>query len=267
LVEQLSLPKEKGRIVVNPFFEVEGHASVWALGDCVTMAQGTSSNICAPTAQCATRAAKTLARNLKARLQGLAPVPFTFKGLGKMGSLGHRSAVAQLFNRVHLSGMLAWFMWRTVYWWKLPGIDRKIRVGISWLLDLLLPPDTVQLKTGAVQAVSQLHYEPGEEVFREGDLGDTFYIILGGEAEVVASEQGTERVLAKVRAGEYFGEMALLNRRTRSATVRCVLAMCVLAVRQKDFYALVGNLPDLRKSFERVMQSRIDADRGNASDD
>jgi len=266
LVEQLDMPKLKGKIVVNPYLQVEGHAGVWALGDCVTMAAG-GGDMCPPTAQCATRASRVLARNLVASLRGQPLVPFVFKGLGKMGSLGHRSAVAQLFNRVPISGMLAWFMWRTVYWWKLPGIDRKIRVGISWLLDLLLPPDTVQLKAGASQAVSQLHYEPGEVVFRQGDLGDCLYIILSGEAEAVAEDQGTERVLARIKAGEYFGEMALLNRGTRSATVRCATAMSVLAVRQGDFHALVGNLPDLRRSFERVMQNRVDADRASATDD
>jgi NADH dehydrogenase len=267
LVEQLDLPKIKGKIKVNSCLEVEGRPGVWAIGDCIAMAGSNGTEACPPTAQCATRAAKVLAGNLVACLRGGEPAPFVFKGLGKLGSLGHRSAVAQLFNRVPISGMLAWFMWRTVYWWKLPGLDRKIRVGISWLLDLLLPPETVQLKAGASQAVSQLHYEPGEVVFHQGDLGDCLYIILSGEAEAVIEEQGQVRVLARIKAGEYFGEMALLNRGTRTATVRCTTAMSVLALRQGDFHALVGNLPELRRSFERVMQNRIDADRASATDD
>lgn len=257
LIEQLPLPKEKGRVLVGPHFEVEGHPGVWALGDCSAMRTADGQGFCPPTAQFATREAEAVARNIAARLHGRPPVPFAFRELGKLGSLGYRSAVAELFNRFHISGFLAWLMWRTIYWWKLPGIDRKIKVGISWFLDLLIPPETVQLRTATEQAVSQLHYEPGETVFRQGDLGDSLYIVLSGEAEVLLESNGEQRPIARIRAGEYFGEMALLNQKTRSATVRCATAMNVLALRQRDFHALVDSLPDLRRSFENVMEQRV----------
>ena len=39
------------------------------------------------------------------------------------------------------SGFLAFWMWRTVYWLKLPGIERQISVAVDWTLDLLFPPE------------------------------------------------------------------------------------------------------------------------------
>jgi len=78
----------------------------------------------------------------------------SFKALGKMGSLGHRSAVAEAFG-MKLSGFLAWWLWRSVYLMKLPGLDRKIRVAMDWTLDLILPPDIVQLRTDTALAIGR----------------------------------------------------------------------------------------------------------------
>jgi len=76
---------------------------VWTLGDCavVPMADGSSSP---PTAQHATRQAAVLAHNIVASRRGGALRTFDFKGLGKMGSLGHRSAVAELPGGIKVSG-------------------------------------------------------------------------------------------------------------------------------------------------------------------
>lgn len=261
IVDALDLPKERGKIKIDQEFEIEGHPDVSAIGDCMAMPNPTGEGYCPPTAQHATRQAKVLAHNINAKLFGGEKKRFTFKGLGTMGSLGYRNAVALLFNRIPVSGFLAWFMWRGVYWWKMPGFDRKVKVAFAWMLDVLIPPETVQLKMSQGNAVSQVHFEPGEVVFQQGDLGDSLYIIIEGEAEVVLEKEEngvkTEEVVATLKEGEYFGEMALMNQRTRSATIRCKKAMNLLALRQGDFRALVANLPELREGFEEVMNQRV----------
>ena len=267
IIETLPLPKDRGRVRVNQQFEIDGFPDVWAIGDCCVMPAPGGDGFVPPTAQHATRQAKVLAHNIVARMEGRPLRAFTFKGLGKMGSLGSRSAVAELFGRIRLSGFPAWLMWRTVYWMKLPGLDRKIKTGLSWLLDLIIPPDTVQLKMGGGNAVSQLHYEPGEVVFHQGDLGDSLFIIVGGEVEVIHEEGGRLHVLAHLGAGDYFGEMALLRERTRSATVRCTQPTDLLALRQGDFQALVANLPDLKRSFEGVMEKRLTREQLSSDED
>ncbi len=266
LIDTLDVTREGGRIVVDGHLEVVGTPNVWALGDSARIPNAADNGVCPPTAQHAIRQARTLAHNLAVRLRGGKPKVFRFPGLGKMGSLGHHSAVAELFNRIRISGFPAWVLWRSVYWWKLPGIDRKLKVGFSWLLDLLIPPETVQLKLDGNAGLAQLHFEPGEFVFRKGDLGDSLYIILCGEAEVIdetlsaellQNPNGTEQCLATLGPGEYFGEIALLRQKTRSATVRCTKALDLLALPQGQFQALITNLPDLRKSFEGVMARRM----------
>jgi CRP-like cAMP-binding protein len=73
---------------------------------------------------------------------------------------------------------------------------------------------------------------------------------------VLREVSGGASVLAELEAGEYFGEMALLNKTARNATVRCVEAMDVQSLPKREFGLLAGNLPELRRSFESVMERR-----------
>ena len=254
LIDQLSLRKERGRLKVDSSLLVEGTNNIWALGDCalVPMKEG---GVCPPTAQFALRQATTVARNIVAAIRGGERQTFHFKELGKLGALGHRSAVAQVFG-INLSGFLAWFMWRTIYLMKLPGWGRRLKVAASWTFDLFLPPELVQLKLTNSQGIAHEHFEPGQDVFRQGDLGDRIYIITAGKAEVVRTEGMDNLLLARLGPGEFFGEMALLNRTTRNATVRCVEALDVLSIPKREFSALAATLPTMRENLEKVMAHR-----------
>ena len=64
-------------------------------------------------------------------------------------------------------------------------------------------------------------------------------------------------LLGRLGPGDWFGEMALLNETTRGATVRCVEAMDALSLPKSDFTVLAANLPELRQSFERVMEAAV----------
>jgi NADH dehydrogenase len=257
LIDTLDLPKEKGRLISNAMCEVQGVENVWALGDCalVPTPDGKPSP---PTAQFAIRQGKTLAENIVAEVRGGEKKKFEFKELGKLAALGHRSAVAQVFG-VNVSGFIAWWMWRTIYLMKLPGWGRRIKVAASWTLDLFLPPELVQLNLNKSSGITHEHFEPGQDIFHQGDLGDRIYIIGSGKAEVVRHEGDKDIVLATLSAGEYFGEMALLNHTTRNATVRCIEAMDVLSLPKSEFSLLAANLPAVRESFEKVMEQRKQA--------
>jgi len=254
LVERLGLPMAKGRVVTNGELEVEGHPGVWAVGDCARV-MTPDGQPAPPTAQHAIREGTLVAHNIAASLRGGVRRVFAFKGLGKMGSLGHRSAVAEVFG-VRLSGFPAWWLWRTVYLMKMPGWGRRLKVAIAWTLDLVLPPDLVQLRVGGTRGLSREHYEPGQEVFRQGELGDRLYLILSGEVEVVREEKRERRVIARLGPGQWFGEMAILQMTIRSASVRCVAPLDVLSLPREEFGVLATHLPDLRQRFDTLAAER-----------
>lgn len=264
ICETLDLPKDRGRLIVDSFLRVQGRPGVWALGDCalVPLSRERSSDdltYAPPTAQHAIREARLAASNILASIEGRPLTPFTFRGLGSLCALGHRKGVAQVMG-LKLAGLPAWFLWRTVYWSKLPGAAAKVRVGLSWLVDLFLPPDIVQLRLGRSSGINHEHFEPGQAVFEQGDLGDRVYIIVRGRAAVErrAEDAGEAQTVAHLGAGQYFGEMALLNRAPRNATVRCVEAMDVLSIQKGEFTSLIAHLDVLRSQFEQTARQRVD---------
>src|SRR6185503_14588874 len=131
--------------LVNRGLELKDHeGKVWALGDCRTIKTMTGATV-PPTAQHAIREATTAAINIAAAVQGGRRAKFEFEGLGTLGSLGHGAAVAQIFG-LKLSGFHAWLLWRGIYLMKMPGLNRKVRIGLDWFVALLFPPDLVQIK-------------------------------------------------------------------------------------------------------------------------
>jgi CRP-like cAMP-binding protein len=79
---------------------------------------------------------------------------------------------------------------------------------------------------------------------------------------VLREEGGRAIRFAELGAGQFFGEMALLNETVRGATIRCTEAMTALSLPKREFAALVGALPELRRSFEAVMDARAQSNRG-----
>ncbi len=81
-----------------------------------------------------------MAQNIAAVILGRPLKSFSFRTIGLLASIGRRMGVARVFG-FNFSGFFAWWMWRTVYLSKLPGLDKKVRVAFDWTLDLLFPKD------------------------------------------------------------------------------------------------------------------------------
>lgn len=256
LVATLPVKKERGRLLVDAHLQVPDYPGLWAVGDCAAIRDARTGDFCPPTAQHATRQAACVAHNIVATLKGADRKTFSFTARGKMGSLGRRSAVAEILG-VKVSGFLAWWLWRTIYLMKLPGLDRKIRVATDWTLDLILPPDIVQLKTDRALGVRREYFEPGQVVFREGDRGDWLYVVTEGEVDVLRTVPGRgQQSVRRLGVGECFGEIALVSDTARSATVRAVSATSVLAVDREAFQAMFASLPPLKGFVEQLITSR-----------
>jgi NADH dehydrogenase len=253
LLSTLPLPQEKGRIKVDEGMAVLYAPGIWALGDCALVRQ-VDGNFSPPTAQHALRQAKTCAQNILASMRGTRRHVFTFTGLGKLGSLGRRSAVAEIFG-IRLKGLVAWMLWRGVYVTKFPGLDGQLRLIADWVMDVFLPRDITQLRLFPEQDVHREHFEPGEKVFNTGDVGDKIYFIAKGEAMVLRDD----RLVAILGQGEMFGEAAMVYKRPRNATMCAKTALDVVVVNRQAFHELLGNLPGLNTSIETILSARMPA--------
>jgi NADH dehydrogenase len=160
-VRQTALPRTKrGAIITDATMRVIGFDGVWAAGDCAAIPDP-SGGTYPPTAQHAIREGPVLADNLIATLRGRPLKPFRFTALGMMASLGARKAVAQLPGNHVLTGFLAWFLWRTYYLLRLPGLDRKMRVAFDWTLSMLFPRDIAELRIYTRNAQSSAAADAG----------------------------------------------------------------------------------------------------------
>ena len=146
VLESLPCKKEKGRLVVEETLEVPGFPGVWALGDCAWIPNPQTGGPHPPTAQHALREGLHCAKNIVATIQGRPKKKFAFATLGQLAAIGHRTGVAEIMG-VHFSGLIAWWLWRTIYLAKLPRLEKKVRVSLRWTLELLFSKDIAQYVT------------------------------------------------------------------------------------------------------------------------
>jgi NADH dehydrogenase len=146
---------QRGRVVADECLRVPDWPGVWALGDCALVPDPYHpGKFYPPTAQHAIRQAAVLADNIRASLRGQAPRPFKFKIIGMLAAIGRRTGVAEILG-MRFSGILAWALWRGIYLSKLPGFQKKVRVGIDWVLDLFFSKDLVQVPTLQARTMSE----------------------------------------------------------------------------------------------------------------
>lgn len=100
-------------------------------------------------------------------------------------------------------------------------------------------------------------FEPGADIFREGDIGTVAYIILGGEVELSQEADGDVIVFDTLREGDLFGEMALLDRAPRSATARAVGRTKLAVVSREELEELVADTPPAIQKMMRVLMHRL----------
>jgi NADH:quinone reductase (non-electrogenic) len=137
---------QKGRVAVNPTMEVPGYPGVWAAGDCAAITDPVTKLPYPPTAQHALREGRLIGENICSRLEGRQTKAFVYKAPGQLAAIGRRTGVAHLFG-FNVSGLVGWVMWRTIYLMKLPRLEKKLRVAIEWLLNVVFERDLGQYVT------------------------------------------------------------------------------------------------------------------------
>ena len=99
--------------------------------------------------------------------------------------------------------------------------------------------------------------DAGETLVRQGDPGDTFFIVREGELEVLVSGNGARRRANVLKQGDFFGEVALLYNVPRTATVRARSKASVWQLGRQDFRDLVGRYMGLEDDVAKVAASRF----------
>jgi CRP-like cAMP-binding protein len=101
-------------------------------------------------------------------------------------------------------------------------------------------------------------YDAGTVLFREGDAGDFMYVVQSGEVEIRRKVGDVERVLAVLPAGEFFGEMALVNSRPRSATAVVRRTARLLVIEPRTFEAMIRGRTEIAIRLIKTLAGRVE---------
>ena len=246
----------RGRLVVDETLSVPDWPGIWAVGDCAAVPDVHTGETCPPTAQYAIRQAKHLARNILATVDGKSLRPFSHRNLGVFVPLGRFSGAAQVLG-LKVSGFLAWWLYRSYYLYQLPRLERKVRVVTDWTLELFFHRDIVQMDVARSQGISRAHYEPGQFIYKEGELARNFYTILTGQVKVMRDVNGDDTPVATLGVGEHFGEVSLLQGVRHTASVQTVTTTDLLIMSGPDFKALAASSTQFAETLSAVMERRL----------
>jgi CRP/FNR family transcriptional regulator, cyclic AMP receptor protein len=101
--------------------------------------------------------------------------------------------------------------------------------------------------------MKEIQYEPGIEIFKEGDIGDSMYIIEQGNIRI----HKDDTTLAILKDKEVFGELSLLDAETRSASATTETDCVLYKIDQEPFYELLDERPEVARGFIKILCQRL----------
>lgn len=135
--------------------------------------------------------------------------------------------------------------------------DEKLdQLGRMWLFSACTKKDLQVIG----RASDEVTVPAGKALTEEGKPGHEFYLILDGEASV----RRNGRKVATLAAGQYFGELSLLDRGPRTATVVAETDMRLLVLGQREFNGILDEVPGLAHKVLRTMSERLRASDAKA---
>ncbi len=128
----------------------------------------------------------------------------------------------------------------------------------------LCGPDSIQRIAAMMEPES---FAEGDDVVRQGESGDSMYVIARGTVEVLRESDGERHMMALLCAGGFFGEIALLADTTRTATVRAAAPCTVLRLRRENLEKLMEMSPDIHDAVHKAYKERLAATRSFGSEE
>jgi len=117
----------------------------------------------------------------------------------------------------------------------------------------LSPVDLKQVATLAEEEV----FSDGEEIAHEGDVGDVMFVIVSGEVQILMAVDGNEKEIARRKTGDFVGEMSIIGREPRNATLVAMGDVRTLCIDQKSFEGLIRERPDVSLAVMQVLSKRL----------
>lgn len=143
-------------------------------------------------------------------------------------------------------------------WRRLQAIDRSMtrrdeEIGVLQQVPMLRVLPVPAIDSLALR-VEQADVEEGTDVFRQGAVGEHFYVIVAGEADVVRDGA----LIRTLGPGDAFGEIALLRTTVRTTTIRARTRLRLYALDGRDFVSAVSGYPSSSRAADTVMLERLE---------
>lgn len=106
------------------------------------------------------------------------------------------------------------------------------------------------------QIADEIDLPEGKTLMREGDRGREFFVLVEGSADV---RKGNRQVNA-MRKGDFFGEIALVSQKPRTATVTTTSPVRALVVTEQSFRSLLDRAPDVQRKVLQALADRVAGD-------
>lgn len=134
-------------------------------------------------------------------------------------------------------------------------VELPARIAFLKKIHLFYGLDDAEL-TAVAEQLDEKSYAAGEVIFQQDTKAEGFYLIYQGNVKIVRKREGKERTLATLVPGDYFGEMALIEKRKRSGTCTALKDSLLFILSREHFEALLKSGANLRLNFDIAVQSR-----------
>jgi cAMP-dependent protein kinase regulator len=133
----------------------------------------------------------------------------------------------------------------------------KERVIVNLLaMSPVFSPCTLEERHEVINRFTMKEYKIGEDVIREGDAGDSIFLIKSGQVKITINKEGKVIDLAELNAGDFFGEIALVTGQPRTATVTAKTEAELLELKKVDFDDMLAKHPEINGILQDYLQNR-----------
>ena len=132
----------------------------------------------------------------------------------------------------------------------------------EWILNVVQHIDmfstlTMSEVSGVISQMRRYRYAKGQTIVKQGEPGDSFFVIYKGRVEVLSKKSIFKTVkMGELSDGEFFGEMSLLRDQPRNATINAIESTDCFVLFKTDFQTMVKHSPDFANAVKTTSEQR-----------